>query len=279
MGTLPNFLIIGVQKGGSTWLYDMLKHHKEIFLPEKVELHHFNRVKCNSDELIKEYKKHFNSCKPTQIMVGEKTPSYFWIISKEREFYNPNINHNPNLIQDIKNQLGGDLKILLSLRHPVKRAVSAFFHHVKMGRISGDVSISSYFMKYGILDIGFYADHYQAWLKEYNQSQIKLLIMERDIIQKPTETLEDICKFLNVSEDLKVEAKKKSNVGLKVKWGVGKISLNEPNTPYISSSDIEYMMKVYKRDMDRLRILLNDPLDEWCQIDNELHLFIEQNKA
>jgi len=274
----PNFLIIGAQKGGSTWLYDMLKQHKEIFLPSKVEVHHFNRVKYHTDELIEEYRRHFERRTDKQKMIGEKTPSYFWIISKKREFYNPEINHNPNLVSDVKKQLGDELKILVSLRHPVKRAVSAFFHHVKMGRITGNVSISKYFMKYGIIDIGFYSEHYSAWLKEYNENQIKLLIMERDIIAKPSDTLVEICKFLNVSETLEVEAKRKSNEGLKVKWENGKVSLTSSNSPYISSSDIEYMMSIYKEDMSKLRVLLNDPLEEWHKVDEELRSFVKQNK-
>ncbi|MGB5712410.1 MAG: hypothetical protein WBM44_16050, partial [Waterburya sp.] len=30
---LPNFLIIGVQKGGTTWIHENLKRHPQIFLP------------------------------------------------------------------------------------------------------------------------------------------------------------------------------------------------------------------------------------------------------
>lgn len=40
----PDFLVIGAQKAGSTWLYQNLKLHPEVFMPAKVELVHFNKT-------------------------------------------------------------------------------------------------------------------------------------------------------------------------------------------------------------------------------------------
>ena len=131
MKKVPNFLIIGAQKGGSTWLYDVLREHPEIYLPKAIELHHFNRVNCNTKEAIEKYHQNFKNATSAHKMIGEKTPSYFWTISESRSTYNPNTRHNPNLVNNVKSQLGHNLKVLVSLRHPVKRAISAFFHHVK----------------------------------------------------------------------------------------------------------------------------------------------------
>ncbi len=38
----PDFICIGAQKAGTTWLYDQLVHHPEIWLPVIKELHYFN---------------------------------------------------------------------------------------------------------------------------------------------------------------------------------------------------------------------------------------------
>lgn len=40
--TLPNLLIIGAQKAGTTWLADNLRQHPDIFLTGK-ELHFFDK--------------------------------------------------------------------------------------------------------------------------------------------------------------------------------------------------------------------------------------------
>jgi len=39
----PDFLCIGAQKSGTTWLYHNLGLHPQIWLPIVKELHHFNR--------------------------------------------------------------------------------------------------------------------------------------------------------------------------------------------------------------------------------------------
>src|SRR5690242_15668363 len=40
--TLPDFLCIGVQKAGTTWLYENLKMHSGIFMPDKKEIDYFS---------------------------------------------------------------------------------------------------------------------------------------------------------------------------------------------------------------------------------------------
>ncbi len=37
---LPNFLIIGAQKSGTTWLWNEIRQHPDIFMPEHKELHY-----------------------------------------------------------------------------------------------------------------------------------------------------------------------------------------------------------------------------------------------
>ena len=40
---LPHFLGIGAQKAGMTWLAQHLSRHPNVFMPEKKELHYFDR--------------------------------------------------------------------------------------------------------------------------------------------------------------------------------------------------------------------------------------------
>ncbi len=93
---LPNFLIIGVQKGGTTWLHENLKRHPAIFLPEnKKELEFFSYYqKKIADSGLAGYLHSFNQFndviqteKPKAI--GEATPSYFWSTNPARKWTNP----------------------------------------------------------------------------------------------------------------------------------------------------------------------------------------------
>src|SRR5688572_18044644 len=41
---LPDFLCIGVQKTGTSWLYQNLRLHPDIFMPDRKELDYFNNT-------------------------------------------------------------------------------------------------------------------------------------------------------------------------------------------------------------------------------------------
>lgn len=51
----PNFLILGAQKAGSTWIYDVLRKHEKVFLPKRVELVFFNTKDCGVPENVAAY--------------------------------------------------------------------------------------------------------------------------------------------------------------------------------------------------------------------------------
>ncbi|MDG9667856.1 sulfotransferase [Hahella sp. CR1] len=44
----PDFICIGAQKAGTTWLYDQLAHHPQVWLPVIKELHYFNFAQPNA---------------------------------------------------------------------------------------------------------------------------------------------------------------------------------------------------------------------------------------
>ena len=49
--TGPGFVCIGAQKGGTTWLYENLNRHPEVWMPPVKEIHYFNRL-CLNDKLL-----------------------------------------------------------------------------------------------------------------------------------------------------------------------------------------------------------------------------------
>lgn len=267
----PNFLIIGAQKGGSTWLYDVFKTHNDVFLPEKVELLHFSNKDCSSQEKIEAYAQHFEAADSSFKAVGEKTPSYFWSTSTDREYCLPNAIHNPRITEDVVAQLGSDLKIISSLRHPVIRAISAFFHHVQRNRIKSGSSLSDYYSKYGLVDMGFYAAHLLPWHAAFGENKNLTLIMERDIISKPQGGIKKVCEFLDISPyEGNYDRNKASNIGIKKIWKSGVISSEIENSPYVTGEEIKFLVELYQDDMNALRESLHEDLPEWKVIDREL---------
>ena len=47
----PGFVCIGAQKGGTTWLYENLNSHPEVWMPPIKEIHYFNRL-CVNEALL-----------------------------------------------------------------------------------------------------------------------------------------------------------------------------------------------------------------------------------
>ena len=71
---LPDFLGIGAQKAGTTWLHDNLSCHPELYLPPEKEIHYFDQ---HNDKPISYYSQFFKKSKKNRACVkGEITPAY-----------------------------------------------------------------------------------------------------------------------------------------------------------------------------------------------------------
>tara|TARA_B100000424_G_scaffold236520_1_gene201499 strand:+ start:2604 stop:3365 length:762 start_codon:yes stop_codon:yes gene_type:complete len=105
----PNYLCIGVQKGGTTSLINYLNYHPEIYMMQG-EMHFFDK-KLSKGKLtendIKEYEDSFQTKKE---IVGEKTPSYCYLRYALDRIYDYNKN----------------IKLIIILREPISRAFSAY---------------------------------------------------------------------------------------------------------------------------------------------------------
>jgi hypothetical protein len=102
-----------VQKGGTTSLQRLLEHHPGAFLPPAKELHYFS-LHYNQGEAW--YRQQFAGAAVGQ-RCGEITPYYLF---------------HPAAPQRIAALLP-NVKLVLLLRNPVERALSQYFHSVRLG--------------------------------------------------------------------------------------------------------------------------------------------------
>ncbi|TRX57405.1 sulfotransferase domain-containing protein [Thalassomonas sp. M1454] len=277
---LPNFLIIGAQNCGSTWLYENLKHHREIFLPLKLELSHFSQVSCTSKVAIKQYQKHFDAASSQHRAIGELTSGYFWHKDEKRPYCNVSSTDNLNIIESIQSQLGTEVKYICSYKHPVMRAISAFFHHVHKNRVEPNSTLRSVIKRFGILDIGLYGEHLSYWYGNIQKENILNLIMERDIIENPMLGLKKAFDFLNVYPEPFIEPKDEiDNQNIKIVYSDIGITTDIVNSPFIPFEDIEFLIDFYQKDMNKLRGLLGDDLPEWKRIDKALLRYVKQKNS
>ncbi len=198
--SLPNFLIIGAQKAGSSWLAYNLRQHPDIFMP-KSEIYFFNK-KENFSQGTVWYEQYFTQVKGEKL-VGEKTPGYL---------------SQPDACLRIYQTLS-EVKLIAILRNPVRRAISAINHHRRRGRIpplldintlllgilSGDNKYLTQELSYQFIARGKYYSQLKTYYDYFRQDQILVLTIEEDIVKQPTLTLKKVCDFLGVDSSFQFE--------------------------------------------------------------------------
>lgn len=193
---LPNFLIIGAQKSGTTWLMQRLRQHPDVYMPTE-EIHYFDK-EYNYKKGVSWYRRFFQEVQD-EAAIGEKTPDYYWTNREGAE------GHLPHVHQNIHDLLP-EARLLLVLRNPVDRAVSAVNHLVRTGRVSPRYSIDELLVgdqkhlveDHGVIDYGRYYQHIQTYLTCFDPSQLLILIFEEDIVEAPHEGLSKVTSFLEV---------------------------------------------------------------------------------
>ncbi|MFH0341654.1 MAG: sulfotransferase [Chromatiales bacterium] len=189
----PTFIGIGAQKCASTWLFEILSDHPEVTLGEPKELDFFSRY---YDHGFQWYERHF-AYRPGVRAVGEISPSYF---------------HEPLVPSRVESYLP-HVKILLSLRDPVERAISNHKHQVRTGLFRGvDLSFEAGLANNPMyIEQGLYATHLSKWFEYFPRDQILVVLFE-DILADPLAVAHAVYTFVGVDSDHRAQAlNRKSN--------------------------------------------------------------------
>ena len=111
--SLPDFIIVGEAKCGTTSLYNYLENNSMLNSPIKKEIHYFDYKYSKGERW---YKAHFG-IKGTlnNVKTGEATPYYFF---------------HPKALSRISKDLP-NVKIILMVRNPKDRAISSFYNNIR----------------------------------------------------------------------------------------------------------------------------------------------------
>lgn len=191
---IPSFLLIGAQKCGTTWLSHMIEQHKEVCSARKKEIHYFNNVK-NYRKGLDWYLKQFR-IKEGIKAIGEYTPNYFWVDISESESRENDV---PYDIPKLVHQVNSNIRLILCLRNPIDRAISAFYHHIRSRKLLPRSNFTEVMHKYGILTMGFYDLHLLKWLEYFSLNNFLILIYENDFLDSFIEsTIKKVYMHLDV---------------------------------------------------------------------------------
>lgn len=178
---MPDFMILGVTKCGTTSLYEYLSQHPKIAGSKKKELHYFEGKEKKD---IKWYQKQF----PQNVgdaLIGEASPGYFW----KNKCLERILRHCPKT------------RFILIFRDPVKRIVSEYLRRTSRGKEkeSFEKAILRANTKNAYLNAGCYVSHLERWLRYFPESQFKILILE-DLINNPEDEVNKVFTFLKLNE-------------------------------------------------------------------------------
>lgn len=209
VGSLPDFIVVGTQKGGTTELYDQLSLHPQIVPSFAKEVHFFD---ANYSKGIEWYSAFFprrpertpDSC--LMPITGEASPCYLF---------------HPDVARRVQETLP-DVKIILMLRNPADRAYSHYHHEVRLGyetlpfeqaiagecarldgekakMMSDDCYYSDRYMHYSYLTRGIYVDQVKSWFETFPQEQI-LLLKSEEFFTNTSLVMGQVHNFLGVAE-------------------------------------------------------------------------------
>ena len=205
-----NYLLIGAQKSGTSWLAEMLAEHPDVFRSEKKEIHFFN-LRENYGRGIDWYLRHFAEA-GGKAAIGECTPNYLWVGDAPEPVQEDRLRRGkPPLtfaqydyvirnIHELVHEHLPDVKLLVILRNPVDRAISSFFHAIRSRRVAPSANILHVGGQEGIIGMGFYYRHLVEWSKLFPRERFLFLIYEEDIRENKSVTLRKVFRHLEVDD-------------------------------------------------------------------------------
>lgn len=196
---LPNFLIVGAAKSGTTSMFEYLGQHPEVFTPGVkepgflIDDSQFNHVSNWT-----EYQKIFSKADSYKV-VCESSTTYLY---------------EPSAIKNIKNYLGDDLRILIMLRNPIDMSYSLWKHRRRevseeldfftaieswtKRKESSKFRRNRYINDWNYIGRASYFDQVKRYLDSF--VDVKVLIFEEFKSDIPG-SFKDVCEFLDVSPD------------------------------------------------------------------------------
>jgi hypothetical protein len=180
-GALPDFVVIGGKKCGTTFFYHLLTQHPHVEPAASKELHFFDAL--FDEETVEWYRRCFPVPKwenGRRTITGEATP---YIASR----------HAPERMAEVV----PGARLISLLRNPIDRAYSDFQQVVRKGREprTFEEAVGDETSEY--LTRGVYVDQLLRWSEFFDREQM-LVLKSEDFFERPTDILSRVLDFLDL---------------------------------------------------------------------------------
>jgi tetratricopeptide (TPR) repeat protein len=194
----PDFLILGASKCGTTSLYHNLIEHPQILPALKKE------IKFWHDDLkqgLDWYLSHFlPSPKTTRYLTGEASPNYLDLPETAQRVY----------------QYFPQMKLIIILRNPIERAISHYYHWVRLGLehrsleevietelktidtvLQFPIQYQHWYQSINYIARGVYLGFIQQWMAIFPPEQF-MILHSQDLADNPEATMQQVFSFLRL---------------------------------------------------------------------------------
>lgn len=199
---LPDFLIVGCMKSGTSTLSYHLRHHSKVSMPRS-ELFFFSNAKTYARGLSW-YAGHLTDGNPKEgCVIGEKSNSYSYIPeSAERIF-----------------QAIPKAKLIWVFREPSARTYSNYLHCCSEGLESHSLRYALLHenkrikrnVQYGYTKRSMYDAQVKCFLNYFPPEQMHYLLFE-DLVKNPQQELNKICDFLKIPREPLQDSGQRMNI-------------------------------------------------------------------
>ena len=291
---LPNFLIIGAQKSGTTSVYNILSRHPDFYMPDEKEISYFH-----GDELFARGVSAYESCFKGwngQEYVGNAPVNVLYLAEKTaKRIY----------------EFNKKMRLIAILRNPIDRAYSAYWYFRRTQWEKSNtfeeairhepeiIKRGNLYQKCNLTHVhhGFYYDQLKIFLSVFSREQVLVLFYD-ELKEMPEQFFSKLSAFFNSDREFDFDQKKRDNAASLPKFvfmhkliyqrNVVKTiyslclperirhALRNKIVKRITSSNLkpfkyppmnlqtrEYLREVYRKPNKRLEELVNVDLSHW----------------
>lgn len=214
LSDFPDFLIVGPQRTGTTWLHANLREHPEVLLSEPKEIFFFSRLQTPDHSSFESaelgwYLKFFRE------PLWRRVLKTVHCLRRYGRWYRPKVKGEatasyatlpPDVIDEVV-LLRPEIKIILSVRDPIDRAWShakkdlARKHSLRIDQVD-EGELMRFFKDEYQLRCAQYARNFENWSTRLQPGHLFVARFD-DIPNRPTELLLDVMTFLGVTRDIR----------------------------------------------------------------------------
>jgi hypothetical protein len=297
---LPNFLVIGAAKSGTTSLYHYLRQHPEIFMSPVKEPRFFaleghpldfrgpgdERFRLGTTTTLEAYRELFEGVSDERA-IGEASVLYL---------------HHPAAPEAIARHIPG-VKLIAVLRNPVDRAYSGFLIKLRDGyepltdfeqalRVEPQRIAEGWYYTWHYRDQGFYHRNLLRYFERFDPSQVRVYLHE-DFERDPHGMLTDIFRFLGVDDGFRPDLRTRHNASgrprsprlqrlltrahpvkeaaksvIPEEWGhrvIARLQTGNLERPPLPSETRAHLVEGYRDDIRQLEGLIGRDLSHWLR--------------